>query len=1111
MDTYYGTAHSSTSFVRAIHTAVAGRSRYHVVGLHRSKTLKHYLEQHLSAEAGIRDVSANLWTGNILVHFNPAISSDTIAHQLEQLVLQYRQGSPASIAESPQSRTLTHDHPRPQRRSTLSTFPSSSVPPFICMDQDLQVQPVQSWHLIEAKDVLHRLQTSATSGLTHSLAQENLRKYGANSLPESASRSRLSLLVEQFKSLPVALLSVAAGLSIATGGVADAAVIMGVVFINAAIGYTTETQSERIIHSLKHLVQPVALVIREGILTQVDAQAVALGDILVLKPGSYVAADARLIEANDLSVDESALTGESLPVTKTVNLLVGEDLPVGDRTNMVYMGTLITGGQGLAVVVAVGAWTEMGQIQTLVGTATLPTTPMERQLDQAGGQLVFLSSAVCGVVFALGMLRGYGFLPMLKSSIALAVAAVPEGLPAVATTTLALGIQKMRQHKVLIRRLDAVETLGSVQSICLDKTGTLTINKMSVVELYANGDRIHVTAGEWQNGEESIDPQTSKTLLQVLQVLVLCNESETDSDSSGDVTLNGTSTENALLELAIAAGMDVTQIRQTYPQLAIHHRSEHHNVMVTIHTAPEEIAADVPAAKNTKTKNTKTKKIKTKNTKTKKIRTSCSKQKFHSKKCQAASGSQPIESRSATPSRQFVAVKGSPAEVLALCNWIIQAGEVTALTQSDRKAIEIENDRMAGQALRVLGVAYRYANNLDAQNHIQNQIQNQIQNHTQDNLIWLGLVGMADPIRPGTTELMQVFHRAGIETIMITGDQSPTAYAIGKALNLNQGEPLQILDSTALTHLEPEAMQALCQQVHVFARISPAHKLQIVQSLQQTGKVVAMTGDGINDAPALKAADVGVAMGHVGTDVAREVADVVLEDDDLQTMTIAISQGRTIYHNIRKSVHFLLSTNLSEILVMLTATSLGLGQPLNAMQLLWLNLVTDIFPGLALALDPPDPEVLNQPPRDPHESIIQPADFRRILWESTALSASALAAYGYAIGRYGLSPRASTIAFMSLTCAQLFHSLSCRSTTRRWGGHALPPNRYLSIALTGSLGLQLLSAIVPGLRTLLHITSISVLDSAIISASALLPLLVNEATKRTDSPKLLQPSVNPEV
>ncbi|MGI0484604.1 HAD-IC family P-type ATPase [Pantanalinema rosaneae CENA516] len=1029
MNTSYGTAHSSgTPLVRAIHTAVHGRARYHVQGLQHSESLKQHLETYLLAEAGIQQVSASSVTGNLLVHFSSAWGARTIAQHIEQLVLQFNHYhykplmSEKPTATSPRLRHSSIVPRSPQLSRAISNFPTLGF-----MEQDFQAQRVEPWHLVDVEQVIRILQTSATSGLSHTSAKSHLQTYGPNLLPEATTRSWFSLLISQFKSLPVGLLTLAAGLSIATGGLADAVVIMGVVFINAVIGYATESQSERIIHSLKHLLQPVAWVIREGTLTEINAQEVVVGDILVLKPGSYVAADARLIEAHRLSVDESTLTGESLPVSKTVVPLMDAALPLGDRTNMVYMGTLITGGQGFAVVVATRQFTEMGRIQTLVGEAIMPATPMERQLDQAGGQLVLVSSAVCGLVFGIGMLRGYDVLQMLKTSISLAVAAVPEGLPAVATTTLALGIREMRRHKVLIRRLDAVETLGSVQALCLDKTGTLTINKMSVVELYVTDDRIQIADAQWSNGQEPIDPMASETLVNLLQVLVLCNESEINSTANSQVELKGSSTENALLELAIAAGMDVAKVRQTYPLLTIHHRSEARNVMLTLHQVPTSITASP---------------------------------------------------------KQLLAVKGSPMEVLSLCNCWIRAGVMSPLTQADRSVIAMANDRMAGRALRVLGVAYRYINPPEET--------------IQDNLIWLGLVGMIDPLRPGTKELMQVFHHAGIETIMITGDQNLTAYAIGKELNLNQDQQLQILDSTAFTTLDPEIMQALCKQAQIFARISPAHKLQIVQALQRTGKVVAMTGDGINDAPALKAANVGVAMGHVGTDVAREVADIVLEDDNLQTMTIAVSRGRTIYHNIRKSVHFLLSTNLSEILVMLTAISLGLGQPLNAMQLLWLNLVTDIFPGLALALEPPAPDVLSQLPRDPNQPIIKPSDFKRILFESTTLSISALAAYSYAIGRYGISPRASTIGFMSLTCAQLFHALSCRSTRRRWGRSALPPNPYLTTALAGSLALQLLSAIVPGLRTLLHITPISFVDSAIISASAFLPLLVNEGTKRKD-------------
>ena len=645
---------------------------------------------------------------------------------------------------------------------------------------------------------------------------------------------------------------------------------------------------------------------------------------------------------------------------------------------------------------------------------------MERQLDRAGGQLVFLSSGVCGVVFALGLLRGYSVVQMLKTSISLAVAAVPEGLPTVATTTLALGIGKMRRHNVLIRRLDAIEALGSVQTICLDKTGTLTANRMSVVELCTDRQRIEVTDGQFLLAGKPLNPYGYDKLLKLIHVSVLCNESQVSNHREGKYVVNGSATENALMEMAIAAGIDILELQGKYPRLEINHRSEQQNFMRTVHVVHE--------------------------------------------------------------SQKLVAVKGNPTEVLELCAWKLEKGKQIPLTEADRQALEVENERMAGKALRVLGAAYGYID--DAEDERQ----------APDSLIWLGLIAMRDPVRHGVKELMGSFHQAGIKTVMITGDQSPTAYAVGKELNLSQGQPLKILDSTDLTHLDSEVMKGLCDRVQVFARISPAHKLQIVQALQQAGKIVAMTGDGINDAPALKAAEVGIAMGHAGTDAAREVADVVLEDDRLETMIIAVSQGRTIYNNIRKSVHFLLSTNLSEIMVMLLANGVGLGQPLNAMQLLWLNMVTDIFPGLALALEPPEPQVLQVPPRSPDEPILNPKDFQRIIYESSVLSVSSMAAYGYGIARYGISPHASSIAFMSLVTGQLLHALSCRST-KPLSQIQLPPNHYLTFALGGSLTLQLICLVIPGLRNLMQVTPLNLLDGVVIGNSAVLPLLFNEATK----------------
>ena len=874
--------------------------------------------------------------------------------------------------------------------------------------------------MMEADAVLAAWSSSRTLGLSSDAATQQLKKYGPNSLPESVSRSGFSIFIDQFKSLPVALLAAAAGLSVVTGGVADAIVILAVVGINGTIGYVTESAAEKTIQSLQHLVRPQADVIRDAQPVTVAAEQLVPGDIQILRPGTYIAADSRLIEAEHLSVDESVLTGESLPVAKTVEPIAGEHTPLADRVSMVYMGTLVTGGQGLAVVVATGAFTEVGKLQQLVSEADAPETPMERQLNRLGNQLVAISGAACGVVFFIGLLRGYGFLAMLKTAISLAVAAVPEGLPAVATTTLALGIRKMLQHRVLIRHLDAVETLGSVQTICFDKTGTITRNKMSVIRIHTGMKSIAVDEGRFSCDGGWIDPLRCEELLRTIQAVALCNETRVTREQ-GEIILNGSPTENALIHLAMHAAVDVIRLREQYPLLKTSYRSENRMFMGTLHAVDD-----------------------------------------HSR---------------------LIAWKGSPLEVLAMCGFQIKDGRKVPLSEDDLFQIELENERMAGAALRVLGVAYCEAENDEDLAR-------------EDGCLWLGLIGMADPVRPGVKELIDQFHQAGIDTVMITGDQSATAYAIGKELDLSRGRQLEILDSTHLADLGEEVIQALAERVQVFARVSPAHKLQIVMALQRAGRVVAMTGDGINDGPALKAADIGIAMGIGGTDIAREVADVVLEEDNLETMIIAVRDGRTIYDNIRKALHFLLATNFSEIMVMFLAVAAGLGAPLNAMQLLWINLISDIFPGLALALEPPEPGVLHRPPRPPEEPIVKTADFKRLTFESAALSISAMGAYGYGVMKYGVGPRASTMVFQGLTLGQLLHAISCRSEHHSvFSREKLPPNNILNAALGASLAMQVLTLVVPGLRRLLGTAPIGVVDGMVIGASAVLPFLVNEATK----------------
>ncbi|MEL7418197.1 MAG: cation-transporting P-type ATPase [Cyanobacteria bacterium J06555_3] len=912
-----------------------------------------------------------------------------------------------------------------------------------------------TWHAKEAAEVLAELGSSKL-GLSRSAVRENSVKYGQNILNEAQPRSGFVIFLSYFWSVPVALLTLAAILSIATGSKVDALVIMGVVVINAILGYVTESKSERIILSLKNLVTPSALVVRDGESVEVDSQTIVVGDVLVFKPGSYVAADARLIESSKgflkntpsdivplwynrfaddrLSIDESALTGESVPVLKTCEILTDNNIPLAERSNMVYGGTFVTGGQGLGVVVATGQQTEMGKIQALVTDTQIPQTPLEIQLEKAGSQLVLLSSAVCIIVLALGIVRGYGFVEMLQTSIALAVAAVPEGLPTVATITLALGINKMRQQGVLVRRLDAIEALGSVQTICLDKTGTLTDNKMSV-------DSIQTLSNKIKLDRHKLNSTNDTELLQLIKVAVLCNESKVDRDRHGELNITGSPTENALVQMAVDAGLDITTLRTLYPLVEINHRANDRNYMATVH-------------------------------------------RFNK-------------------SHKFIAVKGNPTELLALCQYKLQNDLPVLIDEIDSQAIVSANQQMTNDALRVLGIAYT---EIDAAEEID-----------LNNLTWLGLVGITNPIREGVKELIRDFHHAGIDTVMLTGDQENTARAIAQQLNIDREPPCkgehspegadhrrranaQIVVSDDWRLFQSRARLGSFASVfaptnNVFARVTPADKLKIVRAFQAEGKVVAMTGDGINDAPALKAAEVGIAMGKTGTDVAREVADIVLADDNLATAIAAVSQGRTIYNNIKKALHFLLATNLSEIIVMVMANLLGLGLPLNAIQLLWLNLVTDIFPGLALGLEAPEPDVLDVPPRSPDRAIIESGDFKRLGFEAGIISLFTLIAYSYGIANYGIGDRSSTIAFMSLVTAQLLHAFSCRADLPFWKVK-LQPNRYLTLALGISLGLQFICLLVPGLGSLLDITAVNSIDVVVVAIAALLPLIINEVTKK---------------
>lgn len=964
-----------TARVTPVHVAVRGRARLRVAGLRGSSTAKSTIEASLRRAAGVATATANPTTGNVLVEFDGQLPLSAIIGQVELAIGQGGAGARAK--------------------------PDGA-----------------DWHRIGKARVIER-SGSSPAGLSSEAARDRLARHGRNELPRLAGRSLGDIALGQVCNLPIALLAGAALLSLATGGIIDALAIAGVVAVNAAIGTITEAQTERAIGALAVRGSGGAPVFRDGHVRRVPIEEVVPGDMLDLRPGTIVAADARVIEARELSVNESMLTGESAPVLKIGTRLAAE-VPLADRANMVYRGTNVTGGSGRAIAVATGESTEIGYIQALAGTATRPQTPLQRQLDTLGRQLVWLSAGVCGLVFFTGLIRGYGLLQMAKSSASLAVAAVPEGLPALATTTLALGIERLRRRRVLVRHIKAIEALAAVKVICLDKTGTLTLNRMSVAALfcarkpYRAGDGGAICDAEGF----AIDPSSSPDLAKLLELGALCNDTIVTPGAQG-YELSGSPTEAALVRRALDSGIDVLALRGAHPTEAADYRTERRLFMTTLHQLDDQ--------------------------------------------------------------RNLAAVKGSPREVLALCRWYLRDGEAVLLTEAERHEFARENARMAEDGLRVLAVAFATKEGSGTA-------------AVAPGLTWVGLVGLADPTRRGMADLISTFHDAGIATMMITGDQSATASAIARELNLGNGEHIRIVEPAEIDR--DEEIEDLTKAAHVYARVTPAQKLRIVQALQRSDRVVAMTGDGINDSPALKAADIGVAMGIGGTEAAREVADIVLQDDDLMVLPDAIAHGRTTYGNIRKAIRFLLATNLSEVMVMLAATTAGLGQPLTPIQLLWVNLLSDALPAIGLGLEPPEPDVLKRPPRDPRELIVGRADYGALAREAATISAGALGGYAWGLARHGAGPQARTISFAGLVTAQMLHALTSRSSDHGlFMREGSPRNPTLTATLVLSFLAQGAAMLVPGIRNLLGLAALDAADALVTLAAGTVPYLVNEAMK----------------
>ena len=942
------------------HEAVAGRVRFRCTALRGRARLVRPILDALRAQPGVHSAKASATTGSVLVVFAAPANRDDLAHTVAD----------AAAGRGVSSRTTSVDVDPPPRAASAS-----------------------DWHARDADSVLRELCPPRQRGLAALEAARRLARVGPNALARTKARSTWAIFAEQLTNLPTALLGASAGLSLLTGGIADAIAIGFVVLANGTIAAATERQAERTILGLSEVKPQPVRVRRDGKTQRLSPDVLVPGDLIELEPGTLVAADARLVEADELTVNESALTGEALPVRKLAEATLRADTPLADRTNMVFRGTAVTGGQGLAVVIATGAQTEIGHIQTLLGTVTPPQTPMQRQLGDLERELVIVNGAICAAVFALGILRGQRLLPMLRSAISLAVAAIPEGLPAVATTTLAVGVQDMRKRDVLVRQLDAVETLGAVEVIGLDKTGTLTENRMAV-------EAVHVCGELFDLG--GLPPWPRRIAARMLEAAALCSDAALEGSGKAQ-RIEGTPTESALVQAALDLGVDVAALRGEQPIVGSVPRTHGRKRMSTLHAL--------------------------------------------------AGGGKRLY------------VKGDPLEVLERCTRRLCERGAMPLDAAARADVLRANQRMAGRALRVLGMAVG---------------ENGGDPHAEHGLAWLGLAGLANPVRPGAVPAIRVLHKAGMRTVMITGDQSATAFAIAKALDLGDGGEIRVLEAGQIKGVDPKVLEALAAHPHVFARVSPADKLAIVRALQAEGRIVAMTGDGINDGPALKAADVGIAMGSGGTDVAREVADIVLATDELSGVIEAVRLGRATFANIRKVLRFLVSTNAGETLMVLGASVLGLREPLTPMQLLWLNLVTDVFPALALGLEPPEKDVLEQPPHNPRAPILDRADFRRLLAEGGVIGASGLAASLLA---------GNTAAFHGITLAQLVHAIACRSER-----HGVlqelhrAPNRKLYAAIAGGVGMQVAAQAVPFLRQVLGLGPLNArslgVTAAVVAASA---------------------------
>ncbi len=907
------------------------------------------------------------------------------------------------------------------------------------------------WHALDVQAVLRHLEVQE-GGLTSEQVARRLQHYGPNELREAPRPTFWQMLWEQLNNFVVWLLIAASLVSALLGDYLEASAILAIVILNAVLGIIQERRAEEALAALKKLAAPEAQVLRDGHRQTVPARDLVPGDIVFLEAGNYVPADIRLLEAVNLRVEEASLTGESRPVHKNAATVLEKNIPLGDRKNTAFMGTLVVYGRGRGVVVSTGMRTQLGMIATMLQSVEEEPTPLQRRLDQLGKTLGWATLVISAIVFFVGWLRGYNPLDMFLIAVSLAIAAVPEGLPAVVTISLALGMREMIKRHALIRRLASVETLGSATVICSDKTGTLTQNEMTVTRLWVDGHFIEITGsgysphGEFYHEGRKINIADYPAALTALWLGVLNNDAELEITGAQEMQQTyrvvGDPTEGALLVAAIKAGALPPDVKSAYPRESEVPFDSERKRMVTVHDVREPRPEDISPFYDDHLRDW-----------------------------------------------DVIAVKGAPDVILDLCTRYQTMDDVSRpLTEAKRREILAANDAMTADALRVLGLAYRVEHDVPDEGAPPEELE--------QDLVFVGLVGMIDPPRPEVRPALEKAREAGIRTVMITGDYPNTARAIARSIGLIRQDDGHVLTGADLDALDDERLREEIRHTDVFARVSPEHKMRIVDALQANREVVAMTGDGVNDAPAIKRADIGIAMGITGTDVAKETADMVLTDDNYASIVAAIEQGRVIYSNIRKFVFYLLSCNLAEIMSIFLATLAGLPSPLTAIQLLWLNLITDGAPALALGTEKGDPDIMQQKPRPPDEPIINRFMQVGILIQTIAITAATLGAYWVGLRAHPETPEfGETMAFVTLSFSELLRAYTARSEYYPLLKIGVFSNRNMNYAVLASLALLLAVIYLPFLNPIFDTVPLGWAQWELMLPLLFLPSLVAEATK----------------